>query len=106
MTTSEFDNYIIYHEQKPDSIEKAVITCFMEDKTVGYINFYDGGVPDPEVLPNGVMKLCFHFSRLGEIINTIRYEKPLFISLYGKKSVLSTVKEPVGEQEGVIRYAD
>ena len=100
MTTSEFDNYIIYHEEKAGAPEKAVITCFFEEKTVGFINFYDGKVPKPEVLPNGVMKLCFHFDRLGEIINTIRYEKPLYISLYGKKSVLSTIREPVGEQEG------
>ena len=103
MTTSEFNNYIIYHEEKPNSIEKAVITCFMDERTVGYINFYDGEVPDPEVLPSGVMRLTFHFSRLAEIINTIRYEKPLYISLYGDKSVLSTIREPVGEQEGSIQ---
>ncbi|MDX1477151.1 MAG: hypothetical protein R3301_05565 [Saprospiraceae bacterium] len=106
MTTSEFDNYIIYHESKPNSIEKAVITCFMGEKTVGYIHFYDGAVPEPEVLPTGVMRLCFHFDRLPEIINTIRYEKPLYISLYEDKSVLSTIREPVGEQEGSISPAD
>ena len=100
MKSSEFDNYIIYHEQKKGDSEKAVITCFMGERTVGYINFYDGGVPDPEVLPNGVLKICFHHSRISEIVNTIRYEKPLYISIYEDKGVLSTVREPVGEQEG------
>ena len=100
MTTSEFDNYIIYHEQTPDSNEKATITCYKGSRTVGYMHFHDGDLPAPEVLPTGVMNLTFEFGRLKEIIDTIRYEKPLFISLYGNKSVLSTVREPVGEQEG------
>ena len=100
MSSTQFDNYIIYHHQQHGKAEKAVITCFMGDKTVGYIKFVDGEAPDAEVLPNGTLHLFFAFSRLSEIINTLRYEKPLFISIYGSKSVLSTVHEPVGEQEG------
>lgn len=100
MYSTEFDNYIIYHEEQADRKEKAVITCFYEGKTVGYINFYDGPVPEPEVLPKGILKLCFPLSRISEIVQTIRYEKPLYLSLYGNKSVLSTIREPVGEQEG------
>jgi hypothetical protein len=99
MHTSEFDSYIIYHEEKPDSHEMVVITCFLEEHTVGYISFYDGNIPRPEILPHGVMKLAFDFKRVGEIVDTIRFEKPLFISVIGDKSVVSTVREPVGEQE-------
>ncbi len=100
MQTSEFDSYIIYHEEKPTGKEKVVVTCFFEDHTVGYISFYDGALPLPEILPHGVMKLAFHYSRVQEILDTIRVEKPLFISVFGDKSVVSTVREPVGEQEG------
>ncbi len=100
MHTSEFDSYIVYHEEKPGGTEKMVITCFFEEKTVGFIAFADGEVPKPEVLPHGVMKLTFNVNRIGEIMDTIRYEKPLYISVIGDKSVLSTVREPVGEQEG------
>ena len=100
MSSTEFDNYIIYHHQQYGQSEKAVITCFMGDRTVGFIKFVDGETPDAELLPNGSLQLYFAFSRLNEIINTIRYEKPLFISIYGDKGVLSTVHEPVGEQEG------
>ncbi|HLF62683.1 MAG TPA: hypothetical protein VI603_02980 [Saprospiraceae bacterium] len=99
MHSSEFDSYIIYHEEKPNGKEKAVITCFFEGGTVGFISFYNGELPRPEVLPHGVMKLAFHLDRIQEIVDTIRMEKPLFISVIGDKSVVSTVREPVGEQE-------
>jgi len=102
MKSSEFDTYIVYHEQEPGSDVMAVITCFLEDRTVGYIEFLKGNVPEPELLPNGTMRLFFPYERYPNIINTIRYEKPLFISIYGKKCVVSTIKEPVGEQEGHI----
>jgi hypothetical protein len=36
---------------------------------------------------------------MHDIFTTIRYEKPLFISAQGDKSMVSTVREPVGEQE-------
>jgi hypothetical protein len=100
MRSSEFDSYIIYHEEKQGGTEKLVITCFYEEKTVGFISFHDGDVPKPEVLPHGVMKLNFHMSRIREILDTIRYEKPLFISVSEDKSMISSVREPVGEQEG------
>ena len=99
MHTSEFDSYIIYHEESHGGEESMVITCFYEEKTVGFISFHEV-VPKPEILPHGVMKLTFHRSRIPEIMDTIRYEKPLHISVIGEKSVLSTVREPVGEQEG------
>ncbi len=100
MSSTEFDNYIIYHEEEAGKAEKVVITCFMGDKTVGYITFVAGEVPPAESLPNGAMHLYFAFERFAELINTIRYEKPLYISKYDAKSMLSTVHEPVGEQEG------
>lgn len=101
MSSTEFDNYIIYHEEKAGVTEKVKINCFMGDRTVGYITFYDGPLPDPEVLHTGALSLSFPYSRVHEIVTTVRYEKPLFMSIYGTKSVISTVKEPVGEQEGL-----
>jgi hypothetical protein len=99
--STEFDNYIVYHEEKPGLNQKVAINCFMEDKTVGYITFVDGDVPPPEVLHTGAVQLYFPYSRFQELMTTIRYEKPLYLSVYGDKSVLSTVHEPVGEQEGI-----
>ena len=100
MASREFDNYIIYHQAERNSAEKVIINCYIRDTAVGYIHFYEGDLPEPEMLPTGALKLTFDYARYSEIINTIRYEKPLFISLYGEKSMISTVREPVGEQEG------
>ena len=100
MSSTEFDNYIVYHEEQPGLDQKVVINCFMGDKTVGYIAFIKGTLPSPEVLHTGALRLYFPFERFNEIMTTLRYEKPLYMSIYGDKSVVSTVHEPVGEQEG------
>ena len=100
MSSTEFDNYIVYHEEKSGLDQKVVINCFLGEKTVGYITFIDGDMPLPEILHTGALRLYYPFSRFNEIMTTLRYEKPLFMSIYGDKSVVSTVKEPVGEQEG------
>lgn len=100
MRSTEFDSYIIYHEEEKGAKIKNVVHCFLDGKTVGYIEFVEGEVPDPEVVGSGVLRLFFPFARFANIINTIRYEKPLYLSIYNKKSVVSTVREPVGEQEG------
>ncbi len=97
----EFDNYIIYHEEEPGSDEKVKINCFMGDRTVGYLTFIEGEVPPPERLHTGAINAFFPYERFHEIITTLRYEKPLYMSIYGHKTVISTVHEPVGEQEGL-----
>lgn len=100
MTSKEFNNYVLYHEHNPESDVKMTIHCFQDEITVGYIRFHEGAVPDPEIFRDGSMEIHFPAERMFEIVTTIRYEKPLFISLQDGKSMLSTVKEPVGEQEG------
>ena len=97
----EFDNYIVYHEEQPGSNEKVKINCFMGDRTVGYITFCTGDIQPPERLHTGALSVYFPYERFHEIITTVRYEKPLFLSIYGTKSMISTVHEPVGEQEGL-----
>ncbi len=101
MTSKEFNNYVLYHENDPDSKIKMTIHCFYDDVTVGYIRFHEGKVPAPVMMQGGSIEIHFPADRMFEIVTTIRYEKPLFISATGKKSIISTVKEPVGEQEGI-----
>lgn len=100
MISREFNNYIIYHQQKTGSHELVTINCFYDNETVGYIHFYDEDVPDPEVLSHRIIQVNFGMDRFMEIVHTIRYEKPLFLSISDGKGILSTIKEPVGEQEG------
>jgi hypothetical protein len=48
--------------------------------------------------------LAYPISRMGEIMNFLRYEKPLFISLdtVSNRGYLATrEREAAGEQEGV-----
>ena len=100
MTSKEFDSYIIYHENNPKSNIHMTVHCFNGEKSVGYIRFYGGDIPNPEVLPGGSIEIGFSASRINELVNTLRFEKPLYISAEGSKGMVSTVKEPVGEQEG------
>ena len=100
MISREFNNYIIYHQQKTGAHELVTINCFYDNDTVGYIHFWDGDAPDPEVLSQKIIQLNFNIDRFNEIITTIRYEKPLWLSVTNGKGMISTIKEPVGEQEG------
>ena len=99
MTSHEFNEYILYHENDPNSNVVATVHCFFDEKSVGFIRFYKGDVPGPSILRGGLIEVTFPAERIQEIITTIRYEEPLFISAQGEKSMLSTVREPVGEQE-------
>lgn len=100
MLSREFNNYIIYHQVKRGAHELVTINCFMDNETAGYIHFWEGDVPDSEVLSNKILQLNFSMDRYNEIITTIRYEKPLWLSISEGKGMISTIKEPVGEQEG------
>lgn len=99
MTSHQFDQYILYHENDPNSNILATVHCFYGDVSVGYIRFYKGEVPAPEVLSGGLLEIAFGIERIQEVITTLRYEKPLYISAQGQKAIVSTVREPVGEQE-------
>jgi hypothetical protein len=99
MTSHQFDQYILYHENDPNSNIIATVHCFFGESSVGYIRFYKGEVPEPEVLSGGLLEISFGAERMQEVITTLRYEKPLFISAQGQKAIVSTVREPVGEQE-------
>lgn len=99
MTSHEFNQYILYHENDPNSNVLVTVHCFYDDKSVGYIRFYKHEVPPPSVLRGGLLEVTFSADRITEIITTLRYEEPLFISVQGEKSIISTVREPVGEQE-------
>ena len=99
MTSHEFNEYILYHENDPNSKVVATVHCFFDGKSVGYIRFYKGEVPAPSILRGGLIEITFPEDRMQEIIFTLRYEEPLFISAQGEKSMVSTVREPVGEQE-------
>ena len=99
MITREFDSYIIYHEQEEGNPRLVVVNCFDGTQLIGAIKFYKGKVPHPEILSDKTIILNFPADRIQEILTTLRYEKPLFLSFKQGKAMLGTIKEPVGEQE-------
>jgi hypothetical protein len=86
---------------KPD----ALITCYDKNELVGIIRFYDRqpppansyrGVHDPHININ------FHISRFNDIINILRYQKPLILWFDLRKSdagLASAEQESTGQQE-------
>jgi hypothetical protein len=84
----------------------AYIDCRDGQKPVGGIKFFDREPPPPNSYhgsyPNYTPTINFHISRFNDIINILRYQKPLslwfdFIKLDG--GVTSTVYESIGQQE-------
>jgi len=100
----DFDRYFInYYCGKYDDI---FIQCYNSQKNykvAGYIDFYPDSTKWDPGLVNGVIHLCYPKSHFNDIINIIRYEKPLslIVDPQNKYGYIATAIEPVGEQEGV-----
>ena len=105
----EFDEYRLKYGHTEADDTAALLACYRNSALVGLIQFVkeDRDVtghkavrddPDAPEIP----LLRFSISRFGDIITTLRYEKPLFIeidteTMYGG---IRTTMEPVGEEEG------
>ncbi len=64
--------------------------------------------PDSETLPqayedpSGMFRLYFQLSRLGELVDMLRNEAPVYVHFWtktGNNSHIATQREPVGEAE-------
>ena len=107
---NSFDSYQLFLNTEPFAY-KAEINLYLGGVFTGRIVFHADGnttITNQEFQPGGsnfkVPMLAYPLSRMGEIMNFLRYEKPLFISLdtVSNRAYLSTKeREAVGEQEGV-----
>ncbi|MFE9750088.1 hypothetical protein ACFYOT_34705 [Saccharothrix saharensis] len=100
-----FDSYSIVHSSNNSQYE-ADIACFVSGTTdmIGRIIFFadDGPLPPNVPLDYGP-EIHFPLGRFGEVVDTLRREKPLYLwldtdSLVG--AVGTADKEPAGEEEG------
>jgi hypothetical protein len=105
------DKYILIHYAACGYIYINNILCYSGGSPVGYIRFYPKGqVPASKVaeLAPGWFRffLNYEIDRYPEIIETLRYEKPVSayvnwdednVVTYG---YIGTDTEPIGEQEG------
>ena len=107
---NSFDSYQLFLNTEPFAY-KAEINLFSAGVFAGRIVFHadgDTSISNQEFQPGGttykVPMLAYPLSRIGEIMDFLRYEKPLFISLdtVSNRAYLATKeREAVGEQEGV-----
>jgi len=106
MKTFCVDRYKIEHFAIGDK-QVNRISCECGESGAGVINFYKNGQ-----IPQSTMGCSKHFSlnyennRYQEIIETLRYEKPVYIVVaWDVKNIITTGYittnlEPIGEQEG------
>jgi hypothetical protein len=109
------DRYALEHLACGRRDPATVITCYYLDpnpkklRSVGQIRFYGDRVPLSAYDTSGIVPyfyLNYKIDRYQEIIETLRYEKPIFVSISwdveGKitSASMNTIKELVGEQEG------
>jgi hypothetical protein len=69
---------------------------------VGTLTFVDDNKPIPRnEIRDDVLNIHFSISRFNDIINILRYEKPLqlYLSTTDWHGTLGTETEPTGEQE-------
>ena len=108
--TVTIDKYTVRHTAVGDTI--TTIYCYSKyvggTGYVGQINFFPkGNVPASTVSNDETgFYLCYEIDRYQDIIETFRYEKPIYAHIYWTDNhiidlgYVSTFSEPVGEQEG------
>ncbi|MGH9224693.1 MAG: hypothetical protein ACRD2W_13155 [Acidimicrobiales bacterium] len=99
--SADFDSYKYWcYSSHP---YEAMVYCYRSTAYVGRIVFFnDGAALPPNANLNGP-SIHFPISRFGDIIDTLRTEKPLylFLNLENLVGSLGTADfEPVGEEEG------
>jgi hypothetical protein len=95
--SKQFDKYHLFYATGGN----VGIYCSYGGKNVGDIRF----VKENDTIPKGSvandnLTIYFSLARFNDIINILRYEKPLYLYLYESGSGgVSTSIEPAGEQE-------
>jgi hypothetical protein len=106
MAPPEIDSYrIFYWSNTSTGYPDAQIDLKDKSgKSVGVIEFYHIVPANCNKLIGKFIHLCYHMSRFNDIINILRYEKPLYIfintqNLAGGIWTSETTYEPAGEEE-------
>lgn len=100
--THEFDSYRLYYHSAPQYGWQSRLYLYNDGAFVGSIFFMKDGVNIPaNVEVDGHPRLHFPASKFEEIMNILRHEKPLYISLVPSNGIgtISTSGEPIGEEE-------
>ena len=97
---ANFDTYRVYHHSQVGTTAK--VECYDLEKLVAILEFYPDGIALPKnETKNNVGYIRFPARDLSDIMNTLRHEKPLFVTQAGAIGYVGSHPEPVGEQEAV-----
>ena len=101
----QFDSYQInYYSGDTTHMSDVSIGCRSGKNNVGSINFIRDNKQIPKNMKSKDGKaviLYFPLSSFNDIINILRYEKPVYLVLHdsGLGCIITGIEEPVGEQE-------
>ena len=99
---NEFNSYRIYYQTTPRYNWQARVYLYNDREFAGAIYFMkDGNCLPGNTVHSGCPRLHFHASKFNDIMNMMRHESPLYISLVPENGIgtLSTTDEPIGEEE-------
>jgi hypothetical protein len=101
----EIESYRIFYWSNTSPGPEAEINLKgTSGASVGVIKFYQTIPANCNKLIGNLIHLCYHISRFNDIINILRYEKPLFIFINDQNFdggiwTKEGTYEPVGEEE-------
>lgn len=103
------DKYVIFYFACGDEVDH--ISCFSGGSFAGFISFYPKGQIPASSMAGNHFWLNYEIDKCRDIIELLRYEKPISVGLFWNasnvitKGFLTTSQEPIGEQEGPGRAA-
>ena len=98
----EFNTYRLYYQSAPQYQWQSRLYLYHDGAYVGSIFFMKEGVSMPENIEvSGNPRLHFPASRFEELMDVLRHEEPLYISVVPSNGIgtISTSNEPIGEEE-------
>lgn len=96
--SKQFDSYAIYY----NTSSGVRIYCRSSGKPVGTLEFVEENksIPKNRISASEEITIYFPITKFSDLINILRYEKPLFLQVYDSgMGSLATQSEPAGEQE-------
>lgn len=100
--TNEFNSYRLYYQSAPQYSWQSRLYFYNDGAYVGSVFFMKEGENIPaNAEVSGKPRLYFPDSKFEEIMNVLRYDKPLYITLVTSNGIgtISTSNEPIGEEE-------
>ncbi|HLN34005.1 MAG TPA: hypothetical protein VK250_01835 [Nitrososphaeraceae archaeon] len=73
-----------------------------DNNSIGTLRFVDESpLPKNIINQDGTFDIFYNIDRFNDIINILRYEKPLWVSIdtQFKSGQIQAIREPVGEEE-------